>query len=105
MLATPAVMVDDGAFRGLRRGDLKVLLGQGVMGLPAEGREGFLGLSAPAAGEGEDGVLDRVWRIFSTNAFRTTVKGVKGEGTGGEEGEVEFHSTFVEGESPRSLWW
>lgn len=103
MRATPAVMVDDGAFRGLRRGDLKVLLGQGVMGLPASGREGFLGLSASAAGEdgeGDDGVLDRVWRIFSTNAFRTTVKGVL-EGKV-PEGEVEFHSTFVEGESPPS---
>lgn len=110
MLATPAVMVDDGALRGLRRGDLKVLLGQGVMGLSASGRDGFLGLSAPApeGEDGDDGVLDRVWRIFSTNAFRTTVKGVLGEGgTGGKEGEVEFHSTFVEGESPLSLfcWW
>lgn len=110
MLATPAIMVDDGAFRGLRRGDLKVLLGQGVMGLPASGRDGFLGLSAPApeGEDGDDGVLDRVWRIFSTNAFRTTVKGVLGEGgTGGKGGEVEFHSTFVEGESPLSLfcWW
>ncbi|KAK1826276.1 SET domain-containing protein 5 [Podospora conica] len=110
MRATPAIMVDDVAFRGLRRGDLKVLLGQGVMGLPASGgREGFLGLSAAAGGEdGEDGVLDRVWRIFSTNAFRTTVKGVMparkdGEEAGettvlpeGWEKQVEFHSTFVE---------
>ncbi|KAK0738193.1 hypothetical protein B0T18DRAFT_483179 [Schizothecium vesticola] len=100
MRATPAIMVDDVAFRGLRRGDLKVLLGQGVMGLP--GREGFLGLSdAAGEGEGENGVLDRVWRIFSTNAFRTTVKGVKALGgeekaPQGWEKEVEFHSTFVE---------
>ena len=73
------------------------------MGLP--GREGFLGLSdAAGEGEGENGVLDRVWRIFSTNAFRTTVKGVKALGgekaPEGWEKEVEFHSTFVEGESP-----
>ncbi|KAK0648101.1 hypothetical protein B0T16DRAFT_325814 [Cercophora newfieldiana] len=102
MAATPAVMVDDKAFRGLRKEDLAMLLGQAIVSLPAEHSGRFLNLSADAraADEGQ-GQLDLVWKIFSTNAFRTPVVGIGAGVEGGEkiegwEKEMDFQSTFVE---------
>ncbi|KAK0624315.1 hypothetical protein B0T14DRAFT_602675 [Immersiella caudata] len=105
MAATPAVMVDDKAFRGLRKGDLAMLLGQAIVQLPAEHSGRFMNLSADArAGDEGEGQLDRVWKIFSTNAFRTPVVGVgvgadgtvEGEKVEGWEREMDFQSSFVE---------
>lgn len=94
MAATPAVMVDDKAFRGLRREDLAILLGQAIVALPGEHRARFLNLSGSAV---EETQLEKVYKIFSTNAFRTTVFGV-GLGVDGKEGdkETDFQSTFTE---------
>jgi len=103
MAATPAVMVDDKAFRGLRRDDLAMLLGQAIVSLPEQHSGKFLNLSGHFSDE--ETQLDRVYKIFSTNAFRTPVVGV-GAGVDGEGGqavegwekEMDFQSTFVEGE-------
>jgi hypothetical protein len=113
MRATPAVMVDDKAFRGLRKDDLAMLLAQAIVGLPGKHSGRFMNLSADAHSqdEGTGGELGRVWKIFSTNAFRTPVVGmgvgVDGvEKVEGWEREMDFQSSFVEGEcsSYACLW-
>lgn len=106
MAATAAVMVDDKAFRGLRRDDLAVLLGQAIVSLPKDHSGRFLNLSgSEGAGETQ---LDRVYKIFTTNAFRTPILGsTLGEGgdkekSEGPDPEVNFQSTFTEGETSHS---
>lgn len=104
MRATPAVMVDDKAFRGLRKDDLAMLLAQAVVGMPEEHTGRFMNLSADAhsqEGGGVGGEMGRVWKIFSTNAFRTPVVGMGvgidgGEKVEGWEREMDFQSSFVE---------
>lgn len=83
---TPAVMVDDVAFRRLGRARLAALLARAVDDLPRRHRAGYLALTAhdeaAARARGE-----RAYEVFMKNNFRTPVEGV----------EV-FHSTFTEGE-------
>ncbi|GAB1316967.1 SET domain-containing protein 5 [Madurella fahalii] len=95
MNALPAVLVDDGAWKGMRRGDLGVLVGEAVRGLSEVQRGRFMELAGPTAGggggEGEGG---KKFGILATNAFRVTVK-VVGDGEGGGKGR-EFHGVFPE---------
>ncbi|KAK5654278.1 hypothetical protein OQA88_7454 [Cercophora sp. LCS_1] len=89
MAATPAVMVDDGAFRGLRKDDLATLLAQAIIGLPTVHSTRFLNLSGSTGAE--ESQLDLIHKIFSTNAFRTPVVGADEAGK-----ETDYHSTFTE---------
>ncbi|KAK3361787.1 hypothetical protein B0T24DRAFT_95968 [Lasiosphaeria ovina] len=100
--STPAVMVDDRAFTGLRRDDLAALLAQAIVALPEPHQARFLNLSATASdGDKDDSGLARVFRIFATNAFKTTVKlgadaAVAAGVPSGPEAGIDFHSTFTE---------
>ncbi|KAK3385261.1 hypothetical protein B0H63DRAFT_472625 [Podospora didyma] len=96
MLATPAVMVDDRAFTGLRKEDLAILLAQAVVNLPKTHRARFLNLSGSVDDEGSQ--LDSIHKIFTTNAFKTTIKTVETNlaGVAVPAGEIDFHSTFTE---------
>jgi len=108
MATTAAVMVDDKAFRGLRRDDLAVLLGQAIVALPKDHSGRFLNLSGSESPE--ETQLDRVYKIFTTNAFRTPILGsTLGEGgdkekSSGPDPEVNFQSTFTEGNNPLSYF-
>lgn len=148
MARTPAIMVDDRAFRGLRQGDLALLLAQGIAGLPDFHRSRFLNLSSSnsistshnmnTVSEEEEvnspksetkheeqaanmkRQVDLIYQIFTTNAFKTTLKvkatipsesseqgkkkttgddsdndnvQVKGKG---KDMDIDFHSTFTE---------
>ncbi|KAK0714154.1 hypothetical protein B0T26DRAFT_742532 [Lasiosphaeria miniovina] len=100
--STPAVMVDDRAFTGLRRDDLAALLAQAIVALPEPHQARFLNLSATASdGDKDDSGLARVFRIFATNAFKTTVKlgadaAVAVGVPSGPDAGIDFHSTFTE---------
>lgn len=87
MAATPAVLVDDAAWKGMGRRDLGVLIAEAVGSLPNAIREGVLGLSV---GERWDG--GREHGVLAGNGFRVFVKG------GGKADRVEFQGVFVDGE-------
>lgn len=81
---TPAVMVDDAAFRRLGRARLAELLARAADDLPAAHRAGYLALAT------HDEVrtpAERAYQVFMKNNFRTPIQDV----------EV-FHSTFTQGE-------
>lgn len=80
---TPAVMVDGRALTGLAPRDLAQLLVPAVGGLPKHHLAQFLDLSTHDAAKDH---TDKVHKIYSTNAYRTSIR--RG---------VDFHSTFVEG--------
>ncbi|KAK4209093.1 SET domain-containing protein 5 [Rhypophila decipiens] len=112
MARTPAVMVDDRAFRGLRRDDLALLLAQAILALPEPHVGRFLNLSsshdaADASGSTSQSQMDLIYKIFTTNAFKTTVKvslpdtsaqapAGDGQEPKAEVKEIDFHSTFTE---------
>ncbi|TLD16173.1 uncharacterized protein PgNI_00220 [Pyricularia grisea] len=79
---TPAVMVDGRALTGLAPHDLARLLVPAVGGLPGHHLAQFLDLSTHDAASDH---MDKVHKIYSTNAYRTSIRH-----------GVEFHSTFVE---------
>lgn len=87
MAATPAVLVDDAAWRGMSRRDLDVLIAEAVGSLPNATREGVMGLSV---GERWDG--GREHGVLAGNGFRVFVK------AGGKADGVEFQGVFVDGE-------
>ncbi|KAK3314188.1 hypothetical protein B0H66DRAFT_483401 [Apodospora peruviana] len=99
MARTPALMVDDRAFRGLRKDDLSVLLAQAIVALPDQHRQRFLNLSS-SHGESDSPTsqLDLVYKIFTTNAFRTPVKVKLLEETSQDlkDSVIDFQSTFTE---------
>jgi len=69
MTRTPAVMVDDKAFRGLRKDDQAILLVQAIVGLPEEHRNRFLNLSSSqdavqASAESGKARMDMIYKIF-----------------------------------------
>lgn len=86
MARTPAVMLDDTAFRLLGRARLTALLTQAVDDLPHAHRAEYLTLTAHDEVEHH---ADRVYQIFMKNNFRTEIQGV----------EV-FHSAFTQGKHP-----
>ncbi|KXX81306.1 SET domain-containing protein 5 [Madurella mycetomatis] len=90
MNALPAVLVDDGAWKGMRRVDLGVLVWEAVRGLSEAQRGSFMELAGPAEGGAQGG---KEFGILATNAFRVTIKivGEVGEGKG-----REFHGVFPE---------
>ncbi|KAK3690208.1 hypothetical protein B0T22DRAFT_380016 [Podospora appendiculata] len=103
MARTPAVMVDDRAFKGLRRDDLALLLGQAILALPDAHRSRFLNLSIAhdeAASEGGKTGMELIYNIFTNNAFKTTVTLRKideqGGGAAASSSEADFQSTFTE---------
>lgn len=81
---TPAVMLDDTAFRLLGRSRLTALLVKAVDDLPYTHRSEYLNLTTHNEVESH---ADRVYQIFMRNNFRTEVENI----------EV-FHSTFTQGE-------
>lgn len=84
MARTPAVMLDDAAFRLLGRARLTRLLARAVDDLPRGHRAEYLNLTTHSdVGAHED----RVYAIFMKNNFQTTVQDVS-----------LFHSTFTQGE-------
>ncbi len=87
MARTPALMVDGRALDNLSKGQVAELLGQAVEALPSAHSDALLNLSTHT---GSDDHLEKVYKIFAINAFRTGV---------GEDGEV-LHSVFTEG----TLW-
>ncbi|KAM7202988.1 SET domain containing protein [Naviculisporaceae sp. PSN 640] len=125
MARTPAVMVDDRAFRGLRKDDLALLLAQAILALPDLHRDRFMNLSSshdshsssstPGVPEEQDAKaqakkkVDLIYQIFTTNAFKTTVKVAvpdesapqtsspgKEQEIGKKIKDIDFHSTFTE---------
>ncbi|KAK3320249.1 hypothetical protein B0T19DRAFT_434152 [Cercophora scortea] len=106
MARTPAVMVDDRAFKGLRKEDLALLLGQAILALPDAHRKRFLNLSiahdeAVTGGGSLTAGMELIYNIFTNNAFKTTVtlERVDKEGGGGgvaSSSEADFQSAFTE---------
>lgn len=83
MARTPAVMLDDTAFRLLGRARLTALLTQAVDDLPHAHRSEYLNLTTHNEVGGH---AERVYEIFMKNNFRTEVHNL----------EV-FHSAFTQG--------
>ncbi len=82
MTRTAAVMVGDRALRSLATSELTELLAFAVQTLPSHHRLQFLNLSTH---DGANNYTDQVYKIFTTNAYRTSV-----------DSGPDFHSTFVE---------
>lgn len=91
MARTPAVMLDDTAFRLLGRSRLTTLLTKAVDDLPREHRAEYLNLTTHSEMNTHE---DRVYAIFMKNNFQTAIQDV----------EV-FHSTFTQGERGKSACW
>ena len=89
MARSAAVMVDDRALRALATNELTELLVLAVQTLPSHHRLQFLNLSTH---EGANSYADQVYKIFTTNAYRTSV-----------DGGSDFHSTFVESKDTSRL--
>ncbi|KAK3936815.1 hypothetical protein QBC46DRAFT_418037 [Diplogelasinospora grovesii] len=77
MAKTPAIMVDDRAFKGLRQNDLSIILYQAAQLLPTTHRERFLNLTT-----GTDGRI----KYSQRTRFRTPVA----------DGDGDFQSCFTE---------
>lgn len=85
MARTPAVMLDDTAFRLLGRSRLTALLTKAVDDLPHAHRAEYLNLTTHSEVGSH---AERVYEIFMKNNFRTEVHNLK-----------VFHSTFTQGQS------
>lgn len=84
MTRTPAVMVDGKAYASMNKRRLADLLAHAVGSLPSTHMGHFLNLSTHDPVQDD---MDRAFRIFTTNAFRTPVGDAK----------LDLHSTFTEG--------
>ncbi|KAK4038549.1 SET domain-containing protein 5 [Parachaetomium inaequale] len=88
MSATPAILVDDRAWKGIRAQEMGVLVAEGVAGLPDKERERVMGLSVKSGWQG-----GREYGVVAGNAFRVVIDlvGMLGGGEG-----LEFHGVFTE---------
>jgi hypothetical protein len=121
-------MVDDEAWRGMRRAELQGLVGMAVGGLAEGLKKEFMSLDSSGSddtgsgqngsggdggGKGMENGQGREYAVMVTNAFRVTVKFVAGDhhdngdgvvhargGVGGKVKEKDFHAVFSEGELP-----
>lgn len=83
---TPAVLVDDGAFRGLDKGRLTQVLVPAIEGLPAQHQSEYLKLSTHEEIHEHD---EKIYHVFAKNNYRTRIANT-----------TDFHATFIDGQYP-----
>lgn len=81
---TPAVLVDDDAFRGLDQGRLTQVLVPAIEMLPAKHQSEYLKLTTHQETHGHD---EKIYNIFAKNNYRTRIAN-----------STDFHATFIDGQ-------